>query len=171
MTTTAGEQFEQFWLATGERPFDALVDASAECYRLSVRSSQRPDHRIVRLQRPSLESAAGSELVAHYFQFGADKAASAWTHRIPLELRHWTGLAALFGVAEFWELPERIDRGGLDGATYTLEAFRDGRRHRIERWSPHSVASGGELVCVVTDYLEQLAWLAAYRCELYQRYG
>jgi hypothetical protein len=59
----------------------------------------------------------------------------------------------------------------MDGETYTLEAFRGGRRHRIERWSPDPVGSGGELVCVVTDYLERLGFLAASRCELHQRYG
>jgi hypothetical protein len=164
-------QFEAFWLATGEQSFDAAVAGLAECYRLSVRTSRGANHRVFRMQRPSLESASGSELAAHFIQLGEASAVSAWTHRIPLEARHWSGLAALLAVAEFWELPERIDRGGLDGETYTLDAFRAGRRHRIERWSPDPVASGGELVCVVTDYLERLGFLAAYRCELHKRYG
>jgi hypothetical protein len=164
-------EFEVFWVATGERPFDSLVAGLAECYRLSVRTSRGANHRVFRMQRPSAESAAGSELVAHYIQFGEGRTVSAGTHRIPLEARHWTGLGALLAVAGFWELPERIDRGGLDGETYTLEAFRDGRRHRVERWTPMLVASGGELVCVVTDYIQRLGELAAYRCELYQRYG
>src|SRR5262245_24379721 len=117
-------QFEAFWRATGEQPFDAAVAGLAECYRLSVRTARGENHRIFRMQRPSSESAAGSEFVAHYFQSGAGATASAWTHRIPMEARHWSGLAALLGVAGVWELPERIDRGGLDGATYTIEAFR-----------------------------------------------
>jgi hypothetical protein len=164
-------EFDDFWLATGEPPFDALIAGLAECYRLSVRSSLGANHRVFRMQRASAESAVGSELVAHYIQSGEGHTVEAWTHRIPLEAQHWAGLAALLAVAGFWELPERIDRGGLDGETYTLEAFRGGRRLRVERWSPHPVASGGELVCVVTDYIERLGDLAAYRCELYKRYG
>ncbi len=164
-------QFEAFWLATGEQPFEATSAGLAECYRLSVRTALGEEHRVFRMQRPALGGVDGSEFVAHFFQFGPGNAASAWTHRIPLEARHWSGLAALLDVAAFWELPERIDGGGLDGAIYTLEGFRAGQRHRIERWSPDPVASGGELVCVVTDYLERLGFLAAYHCELHQRYG
>lgn len=163
--------FDAFWQATGEPPFDALAASCAECYRLTVQTSLAAQHRVFRMQRPALDGAAGSEFVAHFFQFGPGNAASAWTHRIPLEGRHWSGLAALLGVAGFWELPERIERAGLDGATYTIEADRAGRRHRVVRWSPDPVGSGGELVCVVTDYLERLGMLAAYRCELHERYG
>lgn len=163
--------FETFWLACGEQPFDLAVAGLAECYRLSVRTSRGEGHRVFRMQRPSPESASGSELVAHFFRFGADNAASAWTHRIPLEASHWSGLAALLEVAGLWELPERIERGGFDGATYAIEAFRAGRRHRVDRWSPDPVGSGGELVCVVTDYLKRLGMWAAYRGELHERYG
>jgi len=164
-------QFEAFWLATGEQPFNATAVGLDECYRLSIRTSRGANHRVFRMQRPSLDSATGSELVAHFIQFEEASAVSAWTHRIPLEAQHWSGLAALLAVAGFWELPERIDRGGLDGVTYTIEAFRTGRRHRIERWSPDPVASGGELLCVVTNYMERLGFLAAYRCELHKQYG
>jgi len=164
-------EFEAFWLATGEQPFEGIVAGSAECYRLSVRASRAANHRVIRMQRPEAGITADAELVAHFFQFGQGSAALARTCRITLEPRHWAALGALLDVSTFWDLPEQISRGGLDGATYTLEAFQGGRRHRVERWSPDPVASGGELVCVVTDYLDRLGVLAAYRCDLYQRYG
>jgi len=166
-----GMQFEAFWHATGEQPFDLLVASAVECYRLTVRSSRGAGDRVIRLQRSSPEAAEDVELVAHFIQFGQNKKVSSWTHRIRLEARHLSGLTSLLAVAGFWELPERINRCGFDGETYTLEAFCGGRQHRIERWSPDPVASGGELTCVVTDYLERLGFLALYRSELHLRYG
>src|SRR5262245_38375437 len=75
-------EFEAFWLATDEQPFHVLIGGLAECYRLSVRTSRGANHRVVRMQRSSVETAAGTELVAHFFQWGAGHAASASTHRI-----------------------------------------------------------------------------------------
>jgi hypothetical protein len=83
---------------------------------------------------------------------------------------HWHALEALLGVSDFWGMPED-DRGGLDGASYTLEGWEDGRAHTVTRWSPDAVVSGGELLAVVTDYLERLGELAAFENELHERYA
>jgi hypothetical protein len=163
--------FEAFWQATAEPPFEALTRSSAECYRLSIRTSLRPEHKVVRMQRPPAGAQEVSRLVAHFFVFGSDRnSASAATHEIALEEAHWRAMDALLAVASFWELGEN-SRGGLDGSTYTLEAWKDGRTHRVERWTPNAITPGGELFSVVTDYLERLAELAMFECELYERYA
>ena len=38
----------------------------------------------------------------------------------------------------FWSLPYRVDDGtiGVDGATWTIEGWRNGRCHVVERWRP-----------------------------------
>jgi hypothetical protein len=40
--------------------------------------------------------------------------------------------------AGVWEQPYKVDDGtiGLDGATWTIEAIKDGKCHVVERWSP-----------------------------------
>jgi hypothetical protein len=163
--------FDGFWQATGEPPFEALTPTCAECYRLSIQTSLRPEHKVIRMQRPPVESQEMSRLVAHFFVFGSDRnSASRVTNEIALEKAHWHAMDALLGVAGFWELGEN-SRGGLDGSRYTLEAWKAGRTHQVSRWSPNAVVPGGELFAVVTDYLERLAELAMFECELYERYA
>jgi hypothetical protein len=163
--------FEAFWQAIGEPPFEALTCTCTECYRLSIRTSLRPEHKVIRMQRPPAGSQEVSRLVAHFFIFGSERdSASAATNAIALEEAHWHAMDALMAVARFWELGENT-RGGLDGSRYTLEAWKDGRAHQVARWSPNAVVPGGELFSVVTDYLERLAELAMFECELYQRYA
>jgi hypothetical protein len=163
--------FDAFWQATGELPFEALTGACAECYRLSIRTSLRREHKVVRMQQPPPGSQEVPRLVVHFFVFGPDRnSASAATNEIALEEAHWHALDALLAVANFWEMSEEA-RGGLDGSMYTLEAWKDGRTHKVSRWSPNAVVPGGELFAVVTDYMERLAELAMFECELYERYG
>jgi hypothetical protein len=162
--------FDGFWHATGEPSFDVLTRASAECYRLSIRTSLRPEHKVIRMQRAPAESKEVSRLVAHFFLFRSDRSASTATNEIALEEAHWRAMDALLAVAGFWEMGEN-PRGGLDGSRYTLEAWKDGRAHQVSRWSPNAVVPGGELFAVVTDYLERLAELAMFECELCERYA
>ncbi len=166
--------FDAFWKETGEKSFETLIRPDGECYRLLVRTGPNAQHRVFRLIRPSVHSSADSEFVAHFFVFADDlKNASARTYEFPLENHHWHGLHAAFAVAALWQLPARFDRVGFDGAFYTIEAYCPGHRRTIERWSPNPVMFGGELFCVVTDYLERLGQLAEYRCDrdLRERYG
>jgi hypothetical protein len=163
--------FDAFWQATGEPPFDTLTASCEECYRLSVRTSLAPEYQVIRMQRPQAGSQEVSRLVAHFFVFAPGRqSATARTNEIALEEEHWRAMNALLTVAKFWELGEN-PRGGLDGAEYTLEAWKDGRVHTVSRWSPNAVVPGGELFAVVTDYLERLAELAMFECELYERYA
>jgi hypothetical protein len=163
--------FDAFWQATGEQPFEALTRSCQECYRLSIQNSLRPEHKVIRMQRPPTGSQEVSRLVAHHFVFTSDRdSASAATHEIALDEAHWHAMDALLTVASFWEL-DKNERGGLDGSTYTLEAWKDGRTHQVARWSPNAVVPGGELFSVVTDFLERLAELAMFECELSKRYA
>jgi hypothetical protein len=163
--------FDAFWQATGEPPFEAHTRSCEECYRLSIRTSLRPEHKVIFMKRPPAGAQEVSRLVAHFFVFGSNReSASAATHEIALEEAHWHALDALLTVARFWELREN-PRGGLDGSRYTLEAWKDGRAHQVERWSPNAMVPGGELFSVVTDYLERLAELAMFERELYERYA
>src|SRR4051812_16122036 len=117
--------FDAFWRATGETPLEALTRACAECYRLSIRTSLRPEHKVIRMQRPPGGSQEVSGLVAHFFVFGPDRnSASVATNEIGLEEVHWRAMDALLAVAGFWEMSEHA-RGGLDGSMYTLEGWKD----------------------------------------------
>lgn len=155
--------FDAFWRATGEPPFDALTASCAECYRLSIETSLAPQHRVYRMQRSPGEV---SRFVAHFFVFGASRdEATAETHQIALEEPLWGAFDAILAAARCWDMPMENGRGGLDGSTYRLEAWKAGRRHRVVRWSPNPIFSGGELLAVVTDYLERLGELAVLECD------
>lgn len=159
--------FDAFWRATGEPAFDALTASCAECYRISIETSLAPQHRIYRMQRSAGEA---SRFVAHFFVFGANREeATAKTHEMTLEEPLWAALDALLAAAKFWDMPTENGRGGLDGSIYTLEAWKAGRRHTVVRWSPNPIFSGGELVAVVTDYLERLGELAVLECDAEMR--
>jgi hypothetical protein len=132
--------FDAFWQATGELPFDALTATCAECYRLSIETSLAPQHRVYRMQR-SLDRTTC--FVAYFFVFGADRrVATAAAHEMAREEPLWRALDVLLAVAQFWEMPAESDRGGLDGSTYTLEAWKSGCAHRVVRWSPNPIVSG-----------------------------
>ena len=162
--------FNAFYRAPGEPAFNALTASCAECYRLSIETSLAPQHRVYRIQRSAGEMPC---FVAHFFVFGESRdEAAARTHHIALEEPVWRAFDALLAAARFWDMPTENGRCGLDGSTYTLEAWKEGRRHRIERWSPNPIFSGGELLAVVTDYLERLGELAVLECdtEIRERY-
>lgn len=149
--------FEAFWRATGERPFRELTSGCAECYRLTVETSGA-EHRVYRVER---SGAAMATFVAHFFVWGPrHEEPSAATHQIELEQPLWEALEALLAAGQFWALPEEARRCGLDGSAFTLEGCKAGRSHRVVRWSPDPIFSGGELLAVVTDYLERLGELA-----------
>jgi hypothetical protein len=155
--------FEEFWQATGERPFDALTPSSTERYRLSIETSLAPLHRVYRIQKSPID---WSRFVAHFFVFGANRnEATARTHEISLEPPLWHAFDTLLATARFWELPTRSEYCGLDGSTYTLEGWKAGHAHKVVRWSPNPIWSGGELFAVVTDYLERLGELAMLECD------
>jgi hypothetical protein len=156
--------FDAFWQATGEPAFDVLTASCAECYRLSIQTSLAPQHRVYRMQRSADEV---SRFVAHFFIFGASRdEATARTHEMTLEEPLWTALDALLTAARFWDIPTENGRCGLDGSTYALEAWKAGRKHKVVRWSPTPIFSGGELIAVVTDYLERLGELAVLECDV-----
>jgi hypothetical protein len=154
--------FEAFWRATGERPFRVLTARCVEVYRLTIETS-RADHRVYRVER----SGAGvTTFVAHFFVCGPrPEEPSAATHEIALDEPLWRALEVLLAVGRFWELPEEDSRCGLDGAIFTLEGWKADRSHRVVRWSPSPIFSGGELLAVVTDYLERLGELAILECD------
>jgi hypothetical protein len=164
--------FEEFWQATGEPSFDALATASPACYRLSIRASRAAQHKVIRMQRPPAGTLGAPRLVAHHFAFGPDREAVAISYEIGLTEAHWHALEVLLGVADFWRMTAD-DRVGLDGAIYTLEGWEDGRAHTVMRWSPNVVFPGGELLAVVTDYLERLGELAMFEndTDLRERYA
>src|SRR5262249_39743476 len=111
-----------------------------------------------------------SRFVAHFFVFGASRdEATARTHEMTLEEPLWSAFDALLAAARFWDMPTENRRCGLDGSTYTLEAWKAGRRHKVVRWSPNPIFSGGELIAVVTDYLERLGELAVLECDAEMR--
>jgi len=162
--------FDAFWRATGEPAFGALTAFCAECFRLSIETSRAPQHRVYRMQRSAGEVF---RFVAHFFVFGASQdEAKARTHEMMLEEPLWGAFDALLAAARFWDTPTERGRCGLDGSTYTLEAWKAGRRHKVVRWSPNPIFSGGELIAVVTDYVERLGELAVLECdaEMRERY-
>ena len=71
----------------------------------------------------------------------------------------------LLAVGRFRELPEENSGFGLDGAAFILEGCKAGRSHRVVRWSPAPIVSGGELLAVITDYLECIGELAMLECD------
>lgn len=57
-----------------------------------------------------------------------------------LEPEEWAAFAQKLASADFWNLPERHDRLGLDGETWTIEGRRGRQTHRSSCWSPHEGA-------------------------------
>jgi hypothetical protein len=156
--------FDAFWRVTDEPPFDALTASCAECYRLSIETSLAPQHRVYRMQRSPIKE---SNFVAHFFVFGEKRnEATARTYKITIEEPLWCAWDALLTAARFWEMPTEHRSCGLDGSTYTLEAWKAGRSHKVLRWSPSPIISGGELFALLTDYLERLGELAILECDL-----
>ncbi len=154
--------FEAFWRATGERPFSDIRAGCAEGYRLTVKSS-RANHRVYRVGRPGPGLAT---FVAHFFVVGPrPDEPNATTHEFPLDERLWGALEMLLTVGRFWDLPEENTLCGLDGEKLNLEGWKMDRSHRVVRWSPHPITSGGELLAVATDYLERLGQLAILECD------
>src|SRR5262249_14182379 len=99
---------DPFWAATGELPCESLNAAFPEWYRLHISPShQWEERRVFRMQRPSLQSKAGAQFIAHYLSFAKDyKTVAAQTYEMALTSAHWHGLEALLALAHFWELGE-----------------------------------------------------------------
>ncbi|MEL6106723.1 MAG: hypothetical protein AAFU85_11820 [Planctomycetota bacterium] len=162
-------RFNEFWLATAEPSFESFVTNGVDCCRLVIDASRDANHCAIRLQRS--QDGADAYVLAPFYQHGTDGGADCSTYKTQLDATHWAGLHSLLDVCRFWQMPIDNNRYGLDGVTYTFDVYLDGRQHRVVPWSPDPVASRGELFCVVTDYLERLAMLAAYDCKLHKRYG
>ena len=121
--------FEAFWRATEEPSFAALSASCTEFYRLSIETSLAPQHRVYRLQKSAGEPL---QFVAHFFVFGANREeAAAKTHQIILNETLWEAFDVLLLAADFWQLPAESGSCGFDGSTYTLEAWKAGRRRPI----------------------------------------
>jgi len=56
--------------------------------------------------------------------------------RKSLDAADWERLLAALRRADFWDLPERHDRLGLDGDTWTIEGRRLKTWHQSECWEP-----------------------------------
>src|SRR5262245_28658085 len=46
----------------------------------------------------------------------------------------------LLDKANFWHLPVRDERRGIDGATFIIEGVKDGKYQVVQRWSPEQGA-------------------------------
>jgi hypothetical protein len=46
----------------------------------------------------------------------------------------------LLDKANFWDLPVRDERFGLDGTTFIIEGVKDGKYQVVKRWSPEQGA-------------------------------
>jgi hypothetical protein len=152
-------------LAREER-LDVLPDRVFESYRLTVKSSWGNSY-IIRAERRHNEDRDNPDyggitfpefsyrVVAHRLHF-EKLAASAETkiHEI-----QWACLEALLREARFWELPESGGHGGFDGANWLVEGNREGRYHRVRRWSPDPEIDQEWLV-LPCQYLRDLASLA-----------
>jgi hypothetical protein len=51
-----------------------------------------------------------------------------------------TDFLHLLDKANFWDLPVRDKRYGLDGADFILEGVKDGKYQVVKRWSPEEGA-------------------------------
>ena len=75
--------------------------------------------------------------------FKKEKGVSDTIYKIKLTPKRWMELEKVFDANCFWTLPLSIDRSGLDGNNYTLEAFDPERNNPVNkeyfiatRWSP-----------------------------------
>jgi len=91
------------------------------------------------------ESSLGSTLTIHISRQGARVTLNAslcksnglarMVHK-PVSGSDWDRLQSAIRRANFWTLPERHDRVGLDGATWTIEGCHGEGYHRSEQWEP-----------------------------------
>ena len=91
------------------------------------------------------ESRLGGTLTIHISRQGARVTLAAslckrnglarMVHK-PVSGGDWERLQSALRRADFWTLPDRHDRMGLDGATWTIEGRNGEGYHRTERWDP-----------------------------------
>ena len=64
---------------------------------------------------------------------------------IEIEDQEWDTFERLLDNSNFWQLPETSEAvSGFDGASWVLEAVRDGQYHVVDRWSPDEKDSSKE---------------------------
>lgn len=63
-----------------------------------------------------------------------------------LTMRDWKLLTAALERTSFWSMPERHERAGLDGHTWTIEGRTTNQNHRSECWVPSGMFA--ELGCL-----------------------
>jgi hypothetical protein len=162
--------FVEFRQATGESTFDVLCVDGSECYRLSVEAARGVEHYVYRLQKLTNDEIW---FVGHRFVHGSSgEEVGAITYRFEPGRPLWDALQTLLEVSRFWELPEKNEYLVLDGCECTLEAWKEGRKHVVERAAPDPFISRGELFSLVSYYFHTLYRLAMLECddELRRRY-
>jgi hypothetical protein len=157
-----------------EDRLDALPDRVFESYRLTIKSTWG-NSSITRVERRHVGDCedpvnAGViipefmfRVVAHELHFQEVVASAEWE----IDEVRWACLQALLREGRFWELPESGGHCGFDGADWLVEGNREGRYHRVIRWSPTPYYDQEWLVlpCQYLQDLATLAFLQASRAE------
>ncbi len=55
---------------------------------------------------------------------------------LQLSTEHFAFFSNLLDKSGFWEMPVRSSRLGLDGEVVTVEGWKDGKYHVVQRWNP-----------------------------------
>jgi hypothetical protein len=114
----------------------SLLNAKTETYRF-IWSSSFDTTEIYRIE----EIGGHYKLTKKVFSTHQDTIGSTSEFEIPKN--DWNRIANNLAASDFWTYPSKIDRKGLDGATWMLEGYKPiedvctlKHYHRISRWSP-----------------------------------
>lgn len=113
----------------------SLLSAQNETYRF-ISSSSFGGTKIYRIEKNKDHYTA-------ILKFLADKDTIAVVKEFSISQNTWNDIVAKLAGDGFWTYPSTITRNGLDGETWTLEAYKPypdkctGKKfHVVSRWSP-----------------------------------
>ena len=86
--------------------------------------------------RMEVQANGSASLVAKHHSYHPLKGEAYWEKTRHISRWRTSRLIRKIERAGFWVAPAEHEVGGIDGATWLLEACRDGRYHLVERWSP-----------------------------------
>jgi hypothetical protein len=109
-------------------------DSKIQCYRLLLLPSfEKPV--AVRLTLKS-DNTGTLDVKITNGQGGYEPGLLIESKTISISQQQVTNFLHLLDKANFWHLPARDERVGLDGAIWIIEGVKDGKYQVIERWSP-----------------------------------
>jgi len=113
-------------------------DSKVQCYRLLLLPSfKKPMAVRLTLKR---DNTGTLDVKITNGQWGYEPGQLIESKTINIYQKQVTNFLQLLDKANFWHLPARDERFGLDGTTWIIEGVKDGKYQVEKRWSPEEGA-------------------------------